>query len=232
MRALPLLLLVTACGPATAPAPLQGSARPAPTTPAPSIAWGTERFERTGLPAVSNEGQIVVFETTINDGGRGYANLTLESRTRADIGAQKIVVLSVDEFEAMVPETRPAPAFAQRISAANQWLADLHRKLDLRPMRALVVDATDRWTQHAAALDDITLDWQKDHLTIKQGAATLLSRGTPVTWNASTAGGCSNPSKLGAAWIDVARRVALVDVTYNGSDACWEPSDQLHVVSW
>ncbi len=228
-----LLLALGACGSSTTTAPpLQGSAAPPPASPAPSISWSADRFAHTGLPAVSNEGQTVVFWTSINDGGRGYPNLTLESRTRADAADQTLKVLSVDEYEAMVPETKPAPALEQRIAAGNQWLADLHRKLDLRPMRELVVDSTDRWTQHAAKLDDVTLDWQKDHLTIRRGAATLLSRDTPASWNAPSKDSCQNASKLGAAWIDVDRRVALVDVTYNGTDSCWEPSDQLHVVSW
>lgn len=226
-----LLLVLAACSSSGPVAPLEGS-RPAPTTPSPAISWGDGRFARTGLPAVANEGLTVVFETSMNDGGRGYPNLTLESRTRGDIGEQKIKVLSVDEYEAMVPDGGPTPALRQRISAANAWLAELHRRLDLRPMRALVVDATDRWTQHAATLGDLRLDWQKDHLTITAGKTTLVSRATPVTWNAAAHDGCDNPSKLGAAWIDVERKVALVEVTYNGTDSCWEPSDQLHVVSW
>lgn len=228
-----LLLALGACGSSTTTAPpLQGSAAPPPASPAPSIGWSTDRFAHTGLPAVANEGQIVVFWTSMNDGGRGYPNLTLESRTRGDAPDQKTKVLSVDEYEAMVPETTPSPAFTKRIAAGNQWLADLHRRLDLRPMRELVVDSTDRWTQHAAKIDDVTLDWQKDHLTIRRGAVTLVSRDTPASWNASSKDSCANASKLGAAWIDIGRRVALVDVTYNGTDACWEPSDQLHVVSW
>jgi hypothetical protein len=229
-----LLLAVAACGSSTSTPPLQGSSAPppAPTTPAPSIAWGNGTFERTGFPAVSNEGQLVVFWTSENDSGRGNPNLTLESRTRGDIGDQKIKVLAVDEYETLVADTGPMPALAQRIAAANTWLADLHRRLDLRPLPALVVDTTDRWTQHAATLDDLTLDWQKDRLTITKGRTTLLARDTPVTWHAPTRDQCSNAAKLGNAWVDVVRRLALVEIIYNGNDTCWEPSPQLHVVNW
>lgn len=228
-----LLLLLAACGSAPPAAPLHGSAAPLPpTTPPPTIAWGNESFYRVGFPAVSNAGQLVVFWTADSDGGRGNPNLTIESRTRADIGDQKITVLTVSEYETFVTDTGPAPALAQRIDAANTWLAELHRKVDLRPMRALVVDATDAWTQHAAAFEDVSLDWRVDHLTIKKAGATLVSRDTPVTWQAPTRDQCSNPAKLGAAWVDASRRVALIEVIYNGSDSCWEPSGQLHVVSW
>jgi hypothetical protein len=53
-----------------------------------------------------------------------------------------------------------------------------------------------------------------------------------VTWHAPGRDQCENPAKLGHAWVDADRRVALVEVIYNGTDLCWEPSPQLHVVSW
>lgn len=230
-----LLLALAACGSSTPATPLQGSGTPppAPTTAPPAIAWKTGTFDRTGLPAVSNDGQLVAFWTSENDSGRGNVNLTLESRTRGDIGAQKIKVLTVDETERLVnDEQLPTPELEKRISAANTWLADLHRRVDLRPLAAMTVDSTDRWTQHAATLGDVALDWQKDRLTITKGKTTLLARDTPVTWQAPSRDQCSNSAKLGEAWVDVERRLALIAVTYNGTDACWEPSDQLHVVSW
>lgn len=229
-----LLVALAACG-STAPAlPLQGSAvpPPPPRTAPPSLAWAHDTFARSGLPAVSNEGQLVVFATSDIDGGRGNLNLRVESRTRADTGAQKITVLTVDETESLVADTRPTPALVLRISAANSWLADLHHRVVLHPLRALVVDTTDVWTQHAAKLDDLALDWQKDHLTITKAGKLLLSRDTPVTWRAPDRDQCSNPAKLGNAWVDAERRIALVEVIYNGTDTCWEPSAQLHVVAW
>lgn len=234
MRSTLLLLTIAACGSTPPATPLQGSAAPppAPTTPAPSIRWANATFDRTGFPAVSNEGQLVVFWTAENDAGRGNVNLTLESRTRADIGDQKIKVLTVAEFELMVNDDGPTPALAQRIAAANSWLTDLHRRVDLRPLPALVVDSSDAWTQHAAKQGDLVLDWQKDHLTITKAGKSLLSRDTPVTWHAPGRDQCENTAKLGNAWVDAERRVALVEVMYNGNDSCWEPSNQLHVVSW
>jgi hypothetical protein len=234
MRGALLLFALVACGSAPPATPPQGFAAtsPPPTTPAPSIAWATGTFDRTGFPAVSNEGQLVVFATSENDAGRGNANLGLESRTRADIVDQKIKVLAVAEFEKMVNDDGPTPALAQRITAANSWLIDLHRRVDLRPLPAMVVDATDAWTQHAAKLADVRLDWQNDHLTITKAGKPLLSRDTPVTWHAHDRDQCSNPAKLGNAWVDAERRIALVEVAYNGSDMCWEPSAQLHVVAW
>ncbi|MEO7095340.1 MAG: hypothetical protein ABI175_18935 [Polyangiales bacterium] len=229
-----LLLALVACGSSTSAPPLQGSATtpPPPTTAAPSIRWATGTFDRAGFPAVSNDGKLVVFSTSENDAGRGNVNLTLESRTRADIGDQKIKVLTVAEYERMVNDDGPVPALAQRITAANSWLTDLHRRVDLRPLPALVVDATDAWTQHAAKLGDIALDWQNDHLSITKAGASLISRDTPVTWHAHDRDQCSNPAKLGNAWVDAERKVALVEVVYNGNDSCWEPSPQLHVVAW
>jgi len=229
-----LLLLVAACGSPPPAAPIQGSAAgAAPTGAPPAIAWKTGAFDRTGLPAVSNDAQLVVFPTFVNDGGRGNVNLALESRTRGDIGDQKIKVLTIDETERLVTDDQqPTPELAKRISAANTWLADLHRRVDLRPLAAMQVDTTDRWTQHAATLAGATLDWQNDRLIITKGTTTLLARDTPVTWHAPDRDQCSNPAKLGEVWIDVERKIALVAVAYNGNDACWEPSDQLHVVSW
>ena len=31
---------------------------------------------------------------------------------------------------------------------------------------------------------------------------------------------------------DIEHKLALVEIAYNGTDMCWEPSAQHHVISW
>ena len=43
---------------------------------------------------------------------------------------------------------------------------------------------------------------------------------------------CSNPHFVDAAYIDPAHKLALLRVAYTGTDSCWEPASELHVVAW
>jgi hypothetical protein len=237
MRAASLALIASlgACGSsqtATVIESAPGSAAQATSsTPPPEVTLDDHGFRTPGLPAISADGKLVVLGETESD-PRGYPNLRVVSRDRNDAIVESITVLRPSELEqAMGPGWRN-PKLDARISAANNWLAKLHGARTLITLPQLGVDSTDGYTQHAASSGPTFLDWQKDVVTIKQSGKVIATHPSPLTWHATETGACTNPSKLGGAWVDVERKLALVQIAYNGTDTCWEPSAQHHVISW
>ena len=43
---------------------------------------------------------------------------------------------------------------------------------------------------------------------------------------------CHNPAFLDSAYLDAGRKTALLIVQYDGTDTCWEPAAQEHVIAW
>jgi len=236
MRALACVLALAACGAPPKRAPIQGHttepAPRAPTTPAPTVTWIDNGFDMTGLPAITADGKLVVTAEIDQDGGRGTPNLRLVSRDRSDAVVETITVLAIGEVEAMFDQEGRHPKLRARISAANGWLATLHTRSGLVELPKLDVDTSDGYTQHTASAGVVDLAWDKDVVTIRYDKKPVTSHPSPPTWHAADQGSCTNPAKLGAAWVDIEHKLALVEIAYNGTDMCWEPSAQHHVISW
>jgi hypothetical protein len=217
------------------------------TTPAPTIEFGGAqgangwwKLER--LPAVARAGQLVVIPLIENDGGRGYPNLRIEVRDRSDRAVQTIPVLSADEWEKLQkPDGSAGPDLLARIADANRELDKLHGLHDLVGMHALDVQVDPAAGKHAAHLaigDGFDVDFNTDHLHVFRHNATrsfitLDSRG----WLAKPrplAGGemCQNDAFLANTFHANGINVLLVQIGFTGTDTCWEPPDQLHVVAW
>lgn len=228
------LLVIAACGSSHTAVVVEGKGTGAgePATPAPEVTLDDHGFRTPGLPAVTSDGSRIVFGETETDGGRGNPNLRVVARDRGDKVLESITVLKVSELEnAMGPGWRN-PKLDARISAANAWLAKTHASSALVTLPQLKVDSTDGYTQHAASAGPVFLDWSNDKVTIKLSGKVVTTYASPLTWHAPDDGKCQNPAKLGAAWVDVERKIALVEIIYNGTDMCWEPSPQHHVISW
>lgn len=237
MRALALVapFLVAACGGSGTKAVVvegHGNSASEPATPAPEVTLDDHGFRTPGLPAVSSDGTRVILGETETDGGRGYPNLRLVARDRGDKVLESITVLKVSEFENAMGQGWRNPKLDARISAANAWLAKSHAQSALVTLPQLTVDATDAYAQHAAASGPVSLDWSNDTVTIKLSGKVIATYASPLTWHAPDTAKCQNPAKLGAAWVDTERKIALVQIAYNGTDMCWEPSPQHHVISW
>jgi hypothetical protein len=226
---------LTAGGPSHTAVVVEGRGSDAgqePATPAPEVTLDDHGFRTPGLPAVSADGTRVVHGEIENDGGRGHLNLRVVARDRSDKVIESITVLRASEFEnAMGPGWRN-PKLDVRISAANAWLAKSHRASALITLPQLKVDSTDGYTQHAASAGPVALDWSNDTVTIKLSGKVVTTYASPMTWHAPNTDKCQNPAKLGAAWVDAERKIALVQIMYNGTDMCWEPSPQHHVIAW
>jgi hypothetical protein len=228
------LVVLVACGEPHAP-PLAHHVGPveAPVGPAPTVALVDGRLVITGLPAVSVDGTEVVIADEAHEPARGNPALTLVARDRQDRELVHRYVIGFDESE-------DAALVRTRFADANAWLAAQHRALHLVPLRALAVTALDSDNyHHRADGDGIAVDWQPSTLAISRLGAAPFTHATPSDWlvpdRPMAAGStelCSNPAFLEAASVDTERMIAVITLAYMGSDTCWEPPAQHHVVHW
>jgi hypothetical protein len=251
-----LLLALTACGGATADAPAAKApheiapsvATPPPVaTPQPTIAFrGADaadgRWKLVGLPAVARGGELVVLPMISGDGGRGFPNLQLEVRDRSDHVVQHIPVLATDEWEKLQGKNGAAgPELERRIDAANVELAKLHAVHDLVAMHALEVQVPEGQAHHEAHLaigDGFDVDFNGDHLHVFRHNAsrsflTLDARSwlAPPQRHGPTET-CTNPAFLDNTYHATNINLLVVEIGYTGTDTCWEPAHQMHVVAW
>lgn len=252
MRTVALLLLsLVACGGSPKTGALGNVAGAGgPPGPAPTITWSGGvpmdggSFESTGLPAVADDGSRVLYAWQRGDGGRGFPNLRLVVADRADKALETRIVLDADAVE--------AKADALDVAVDNRYLADSNAAHRWRPMTAGEVtpvggEAEDpdsgamypsAWSSKAG---DIAVRFDDDaHLVIEQAGKVVVDRvmkdwlvlDRPMYAGAAADEICSNPIFLSSLAVDGARRIALVGVDYHGTDTCWEPSGEYHVVAW
>jgi hypothetical protein len=239
------LLALAACGASSPPAKPTIENRPAPVaqtrdTPAPTIAWTDGKFELAGLPAVARGGELAIVPISGGDAGRGYPNLTLEVHDRSDKVVQTLVLLTSNEFEKLAPAGAASPALTTRITDANVELARLHGVHDLAPMHTLEMQKPlDGGEQHLAIGDGFDVDWNTNHLhvlhhntenavAVLDGKPWLVKDHTPCP-NCTP---CENPAYLDGVYHAPGINLLVVQIGYRGSDTCWEPADQMHVVTW
>jgi hypothetical protein len=230
-----LVLCGAACGgPTQTRVALANTSHPPrpPSGPAPRLVSDPENQEQEygwlGLPAVASDGSEIVTADRLRAGGAISLDLIVESIDRQDRPVKSLEVVPADE--------KIAPG---KLDEANRWLADEHRARDLTPMPAATVTPNHEGndaTAWSATYGGVTLQIDLGaKLTVTGGGKTLVERAAhefeaPVQH--LDGGDCHNPLSLEDAWIDPARRIALIRVEYHGNDHCIEPDPSLHVVSW
>jgi len=244
MRLPVIVLALAACGEPPRPVAAANAAPPAPLGPvppgAPFVGFHDSAFQLVGLPAAARLGEVVAIAHVETDGGRGYPNLRLEIRDRADKVVQAIPVMTSNEYEQLAPGGVPGKVLGDRVAEANRLLGMHHALHHLQPMHELALQpATDGGDAHIAMGDSFDVDWSKDHLHVfhhnsQHPLATV--DGTPwlVKDSPLGAGGdtCHNPAYLRKVFHAPDVNLLVVDIAYHGTDTCWEPGDQLHVVAW
>ncbi|MBA3500457.1 MAG: hypothetical protein M4D80_36590 [Myxococcota bacterium] len=232
MRA--LLALLFACSAPARPPILENTQLA--TAPAPTVArGGIYGLTTVGLPAVAADGSRIVAAFRESDGQRGMPNLTLVIKDRRDTETDRHVVLSVAEADQFLDDAEGNNApLAARITRANDWLAkrrwELLLVLDPEPT-PIPADRT------KASRGGVTASWERSHLRITDGVATLVDIDTPASWlpEQSKVGTnvCARSPYLGGAAIDRANKLAVITISYTAdSDFCLEPPDQHHVITW
>ena len=248
---LALVLLAAACGGSSKNTAVGNGGGPVgPLGPVPTISFDTTagdwgEFRTSGLPAVSHDGTRVLIERVDNDGGRGAPNLTLAVRDRADAKVAEYVVLTADSAAGSSDDSGEIAPAKPDVTAANAWLADQHRSAAFTVLAPGTVDSDSEsileQTRWSVAVGDATITLDQDaKLVVVQGGKPVLSK-TMSAWiapsypmypNAPADEQCSNPHFVDAAYIDPAHKLALLRVAYTGTDSCWEPASELHVVAW
>jgi hypothetical protein len=226
-------LVIAACGGA-APAPPSTStpaAPVAPAGPAPAAQWTGSDVATSGLPAVASDGSAVVIAHRDNDGGRGNPNLTLIEKDRSDREVSRLVVLTPSDID-----HEGAAQIAARFVRAAAWLRERHEARRLVAMTAL---ARSDELPGAARGPGITLRWVPGQLVLEREGRPPVIRPTPASWLAPDRAmchgcteRCENEAFLAGGHVDPERAIALIVISYRGTDICWEPSSQHHVVAW
>lgn len=216
---------------------------PPRTSPAPQVSWQDNAFTTDRLPAVSRSGHLAVVALRENDTGRGFPNLRIEIRDRNDHATRSIEVLNSNEYERLAPAGTATSALTGRIALANRELAQLHADHDLVAMRSLdlLPAETDREPSDPAIAvgNGLSIRWRGDRLDVLQPPNTspVMSADArpwlaPPHPSCAACAPCENPAFLGAIFHAAQIHVIVAQIRYRGTDACWEPSDQFHVVAW
>lgn len=246
MRAL-LAIVLVACStrPAASPAPpLTGrSEHAAPSGPAPQIRWDKGQFDTSSLPAIARDGSLAVVAVSESDGGRGYPNLRLEVRDRADRVVDTHVVMVSNEAETLISDgLNASPALARRIAAANDQLAVLHARHDLVPMHAFDFSPDPFGPPKTAQADGLAVAFGPDHVlrvvARDQRGEKTVAQVDGTSWLAPSGPRCpgcepcENPAYLEGVYKADGIDAVVVRIAYQGTDLCWEPGDQLHLIAW
>jgi hypothetical protein len=230
MRAALVAIALAACA-HPEPPPLTGRA---PDTPPPTVAWRGHDIATTGLPAIAGDGSSIVIAHRDSDGGRGNPNLTLVEKDRGDRVVRQLAVITATEVDEL-----PAAAIAGRFAAAAAWLDERHAAAHLVALAALELHPGSDEAPPSATGDGALLRWVPSALELILGPASRVLRSTPPSWlvtDRPMCPGCTevchNDAFLGGGYLDRDRRAALVVVSYRGTDTCWEPGSEAHVVAW
>jgi hypothetical protein len=183
-------------------APTASSSAPAASQP--EAPW------RDGLPAVSDDGTTIAVANDVSLGARGDSRVQLDLIDVArDETVRRIVVFDPD-----FPMARSGEPKARRVLGETSWV-----KL--------------------SSGDGLSLEYREPVLVVRDVTTgrELLRKAEP-RWSEKAGPrcpGCADcPAPLAnvtQVWSDHARGLLLVAVGFlGGSDLCWEPSDEYHVV--
>jgi hypothetical protein len=196
-----------------------GPTHVAPTTPPPSIAWGSDQFVLTGLPAIARDRSVVVVPVIEGDGGRGYPNLRIELRTESDKTFESYVILLSNDYEQYVVDGKPSPALVRTMDTVNKRLQDLYRDRELVEMKPS--DKLQAHYEHGVL--NVVLD----------GRAAAYDRNWDAPSTEVTPGlECENPAFVQHVYYAESIHALVAEIAYKGTDTCWEPGNEMHVVTW
>jgi hypothetical protein len=235
------LAAASACSapPAPAPAHHRPTAPVVPSGPPPQIAWtANATFAAPQLPAIARSGELAVVPAIDSDSGRGFPNLRLEVRDRADRLVETLVVMVSNDFEQLVPDgTHAGPELEARIAAANRRLADLHAAHDLVPMREYSANAEAPRSKPVEGAG-LLVSYSDNHVLLVSRDGKRLAAPSRPGWHAPPGKRCpqcrpcEHRASLRSFYKAEGIDVIVVRIMYSGTDMCWEPGDQLGVVSW
>jgi hypothetical protein len=248
------LVLAAACGSKSSPSTPQA---PMPTGPAPALTKQDVpdgdfpfAFSATGLPAVTNDAANVALAMMETSGPMAPPILTLSVRDRTDAEVHKIDVLTTEQGQAFEGggQGETPPVFDDKpLVEANRYLTETHTQRGWFPLAAMTMEepSAEEETEgpnmtKAARAGGVSLVWNEGATKVTVDGKVVVDRqhpewlaeSTPPPADCEDCGGCSNPSYLESAWIDVERKLIVARIAYIGNDSCWEPASEDHVIAW
>jgi len=227
------VLATAGCSPPGSPL-LIGRAPGGPANAAPTVRWAGRAIATTGLPAIARDGRSIVIAHRDGDAGRGNPNMTLVEKDRGDRELDRRVVITSDDVDRLDPHE-----LELRFTAAARWLDERAAARQLVAMAALVTTAPTDDAPAQATGAGLTVRWTPNQLIIERVGGTAVVRATPTSWLAADyplcqtcSEVCHNEAFLAGGYADVERSAAVVVVAYRGTDTCWEPGSQEHIVVW
>lgn len=191
------------------------------------------------FPAVSADGTQVALWVVDRDGARGEPNGTLQLRQVADNRVlEQVVILSPDESEEAGEGL--AALLVERVSKANAVLdaTKWHPMLALQP----ITEQAGPYNEGPLARGTVQIALDEPGFKIWRGKQEVFSKAF-AEWSVDNSEPiypecnpeeeecfCENPAYLETSWTDAGEHVLLVEVSYYGTDRCWEPSPRLHVM--
>jgi len=243
-----LALYACSSGTHAPPTTLKGSAEPpsvARSTPAPSISFADDRFDLHGFPAIARDRSIVALPVIESDGGRGYPNLKIELRFDSDRMFETINVMTSNDYEALVENGAAKPELVRRIERANARLREVHAKHDLVTM--LPAEELDPkpdpqggagWQATDFVIHDTyEIRYVNSILRLVFDADHSIAFDHP-DWKAPKGAACAgcmpceNPEYLHRVYWAQDINAIVIEIAFTGTDTCWEPGNQLHVLTW
>lgn len=200
-------------------------------------------FEASGLPAVTGDAANVALAVMDVDGPMSPPNLRLSVRDRTDAQVHEIVVLGKEAGNAFTGAEGTPPFDDTALVEANRYLAETHAQRGWFPLAVMTLDPPREDgdlpvpVATSARSGGVALRWDAGTYEVTVDGKVVASRSAP-SWLAPPQQACedcepcSNPSYLGSAWLDAERKLIVASIAYVGTDSCWEPSAQEHVIAW
>lgn len=205
------------------------------------------------VPSATDDGATIIVPAQGTDGARGRPNLSFAVWNRRKF-LRSVIVQTVFQcrHSTDLDSEQCTPAEDAEVLRQERKAAKFVDALTLRPLIALVRDPNSIGDKRALYM---TTEGQPPVLTVELSATGTLSihpqgqaviRRSDHSWRTepsaadkrrfarSTRDGdaCFNPGWIGDAWIDLARRIAVVEIRFRGNDTCWEDGPDHTVVTW
>lgn len=207
-----------------------------------------------GFPAISEDGKWVAIVVPESDGARGFPNLHGYLQSTDGEVDDHVVILDPEDGASLGPEVEEVeargPAADRTLSALRKFRARLsrHTWTPLTEAEGKAAEygeeASEPWLTADNTLmvhyvePTLYVDWATGNDVFMRDVPGLSAPVYDVCEDAARqnlAPGeviddedkcpCSNPAVTGQVWTTADARVAVVRVTYQGTDMCWEPSD-------
>jgi hypothetical protein len=247
MRSLPVVAIAACGGGAAAPAKIPaGVARAEAPVPVVRLSVDPSDKQHEHLPALTLDGEQLAWVRMSSGGGPPDVHLVVRDTDGDEITRELVLVRAEEqEWDQDGQSTLDPKVLAAREREANAWFsARRWARLDAFTMAPDEADDAPWDIARSASLGDLVVEYDEPKLVIRRGGRVVVDRQVPE-WSAPRQRSdalcddptpvdpsctCSNPAFLTGVQADSARTVLVVWLDFYGTDSCWEPPSEPHLV--